>query len=290
MKILILGGGGMLGHKLVQTFHQSHEVAYTTRSPLRKDVVSTFSSAKAFTGLDALEMGRFVQLIRSNTFDVVINCIGIVKQLEESKNAIRSISINALFPHQIAKACREEGVKFIQISTDCVFSGNKGQYTEADLEDARDLYGRTKLLGEVDAPALTLRTSIIGHELHSHRSLIDWFLSQDKGIKGFTNAIYTGVPTIELAYILRYILKHTPHLEGLYHVSSPPIDKCSLLKKVAQQYGHTIPITPHDDFRNDKSLVSQRFFNATNYVVPDWDTLIARMYQDYLEHQKIYIS
>lgn len=289
MKVLILGGGGMLGHKLVQLLSAQYSLFYTTRKPLSAEVQASFQGAKAFTEMDALDVEAFVRLIRAHSFDVVINCIGIVKQLKTSKDPILSIKINALFPHQIAKACEEKGIRFIHISTDCVFSGNKGCYVEEDAADAKDLYGRSKLLGEVEAPALTLRTSIIGHELHSHHSLIDWFLSQKQGVKGFTKAIYTGVPTVRLGQIIAVIIKEKPDLSGLYHVSSAPIDKCSLLRNVGTTYKHAIDIEPYADFQNDKSLLSDRFRADTGCEIPDWKELVSEMHQDYLKHRTLYI-
>ncbi|MBA2628810.1 MAG: sugar nucleotide-binding protein, partial [Rickettsiaceae bacterium] len=168
----------------------------------------------------------------------------------------------------------------IHISTDCVFSGSEGSYTEDDFPDAYDLYGRSKLLGEVDYPnAITLRTSIIGHELSGNRSLINWFLSQDKKASGFTKAIYSGLPTIELAEIIDKYVIPRPQMHGLYHVSSEPINKYELLKLVRDVYTKDIEIEPSDKLIIDRSLNSERFRNETGYKPPIWSKLVQKMYE-----------
>ena len=186
-----------------------------------------------------------------------------------------------MLPHRLARLCELAGARLIHISTDCVFSGRKGLYLESDLSDAEDLYGKSKYIGELhDLPhAITLRTSIIGHELGSNYALVDWFLSQEGGVKGFTKAIFSGLPTVELARVMKDFVVPHPQLNGLYHVAAKPIDKFRLLSLVAAQYGKAIDIRPEDALVIDRSLDGSRFREATGYVAPEWPELIRRMYE-----------
>ena len=213
--------------------------------------------------------------------EVVINCVGLIKQLSDAKNPLTALPINAMLPHRLARLCELGGVRLIHVSTDCVFSGRKGLYLESDLSDAEDLYGKSKYIGELhELPhAITLRTSIIGHELNSNYALVDWFLSQHGGVKGFTKAIFSGLPTVELARVMKdFVIPH-PKLNGLYHVAAEPIDKFRLLSLVAAQYGKLIEIRPDDALVIDRSLDGARFREATGYVAPDWPELVRRMHQ-----------
>lgn len=284
-KVLILGATGMLGHELLRDFTRR---GFTVHATARgKDGLDRWFGPELLQNIHApVDAGDFpsVQRVIGDLHpDVLINCIGVIKQLAGAKDPLQCIGINALFPHRLAQACQEAGTRLIHISTDCVFSGKKGMYREDDFPDCDDLYGRTKLLGEVDYPhAVTLRTSIIGHELHSNVSLIDWFLSQEGRVRGFTGAIYSGFPTVEMSRIIADVVLPRPELTGLYHVSSEPITKHELLRLVAGEYGKRIEIEEYDDFHCDRSLDSSRFRAATGYLPPDWPQLVARMHEDRL--------
>lgn len=282
MKILIYGASGMLGSTLFRYFSQvkSLQVWGSFRKSYRDD----------FPNIDAKQMLEHVEVEDGESLlyamqhakpDVIINCIGIIKQLAASKDPIPAITINALLPHQLAKLSKTFHARFIHISTDCVFSGSEGFYTEQHIPDAKDVYGRSKLLGEVvdEAHALTLRTSMIGHELHSNLSLVDWFLSQKNEVQGFKHAIFSGFPTIELAKIIHMIITECPDLSGLYHVAAQPINKFDLLKLVAQVYGKDIHIHENTQFVLDRSLDGTRFNQATGYQAPAWPALIQDMYE-----------
>jgi dTDP-4-dehydrorhamnose reductase len=282
MKVLILGGEGMLGHKVFQLFRQRFDTYTTfrdtdglwTRHPLYADV----DRARTLGDVNALELDSVQQAVEHVQPHAVINCIGIVKQREEAKAAIPSIRVNALFPHQLADLCAAHGVRLIHLSTDCVFSGSRGRYAEDDLPDPVDLYGRTKLLGEPDSPGcLTLRTSIIGWELKHRASLLEWFAAQrGRTIKGYRQAIYTGLSTTVLAGLLGDILMTWPALDGLYHVASSPITKYDLLLRMRDALGwQDITIEPDDQFHCDRSLLGSRFKAATGWQSPDWDEMIA---------------
>jgi dTDP-4-dehydrorhamnose reductase len=214
--------------------------------------------------------------------DVVINAVGIIKQLPESKEIIKTLKINSIFPHQLAQIAQASGARLITISTDCVFNGRKGNYTEEDVSDAEDLYGKSKSLGEVFTDGcLTLRTSIIGRELNTSHSLVEWFLSKRGGkVKGFTEAIYTGFPTLVLSHIISDLIENHQDLQGLYHLSSEPISKYDLLCLLRDFYKVPIEIEPYADFKIDRSLDSSKFRRTTGFAPPRWEKMIEEMAQD----------
>jgi dTDP-4-dehydrorhamnose reductase len=285
VKIIILGADGMLGHKIFSFFYGKELNVVGTIKEINKNNELFISKYKKNIkkGFNADNFEDFKKLFYLEKPDYVVNCIGIIKQLDVSNNPIISISLNSLFPHKIAEICIKSGVKLIHFSTDCVFSGSKGNYSEEDCPDATDLYGKSKLLGEVGyGNCLTLRTSIIGHELGTKNGLIEWFLSQDKEINGYLNSIFTGFPTVEIANILyNKILKSD--LKGLYHLSSEPISKSELLKITDNTYGKNIKIIPFENIKEDRSLNSTKFRYLTNYQPPKWIDLISYMHEDYLK-------
>jgi dTDP-4-dehydrorhamnose reductase len=275
----------MLGHRLVRTFSPKLETyAALRRAGSAFANLGLFDPERTIGGVSAQDFDSVLRALRIARPDVVVNCIGIVKQQDAAKDALSSISVNALFPHRLAEACGASGTRLIHISTDCVFSGRKGCYTERDVPDAEDLYGRTKLLGELSDEkrqphCLTLRTSIIGHELDSAQGLLEWFLSQrGKAVRGYSHAIFSGFTTDELAGILLDLIVHHPDLHGLYHVSAEAIDKYSLLKLIRDAYSLDIDIEPFEDVRIDRSLDSSRFRQATGYTPPSWPDMIGTMH------------
>jgi len=282
MRILILGGAGMLGHQLWRTLHRDHEVWVTLRKPVAHYVEhGLFESARAFTGVDVANPDTLESIFRTVKPQAVVNCIGIIKQLKEAKDPMLSLSINSMLPHRVSRLCDLVGARMIHISTDCVFSGQKGSYTEADLSDAEDLYGRSKFLGEVhDAHAVTLRTSIIGRELETKSGLIEWFLSQaGKDIKGYRRALYTGFTTHELARVIHSVLFRHTDLGGLWQVSSDCINKHQLLRIAAPSFGWKGNIAPDDAFVCDRSLDSSRFRERTGYRPPTWESMLTELAQ-----------
>jgi dTDP-4-dehydrorhamnose reductase len=254
------------------------EVLGSARSPAMKQHLSPDIAEKLVIGHDVNNHDHLVELFERTRPDFVINCVGLVKQLDQANDPLQTIPINTLLPHRLARLCEVAGARFVHISTDCIFSGTKGMYKEADASDARDLYGRSKYLGEVDYPhAITLRTSIIGHELYGARSLIGWFLAQTGSVKGYTRAIFSGLPTVEIARVIRDHVIPNPELHGLYHVSAAPINKFDLLALVAQTYGKAIDIRADDQLVIDRSLDSTRFRQATGFAPKPWPDLIRTM-------------
>ena len=279
MRILILGGDGMLGHQLLKSLQTRHEVKVT----LRQEITAYrhygfFDNNNSFAGIDIRSLERLVEVMAGFHPEVIINAIGIVKLRPAAKESVPSLEINALLPHRLAMLCKAIGARLIHMSTDCVFSGKKGNYLESDPSDADDLYGKTKFLGEVhEDNSLTLRTSIIGRELSRHTSLLDWFLAQSGTVKGFVNAIYTGFTTLEMSRIIEKMLLEFPEASGVYQVSSDPINKYELLLLIREKFGLDIEIISDDVFCCDRSLDSSRFRATFNYTPPTWPAMIEEL-------------
>ncbi len=288
MRILIFGGGGMLGHKLVQILQTDFDVWISLRSGYEKyEQFGIFEKNKIVEGLDVLDYKKLKKAIEKVKPDIVINAVGIIKQLPSSENVINTVSTNSILPHQMSEICLENKCYFIHISTDCVFDGKKGNYTEEDVSNASDLYGRSKSLGEViNENGVTFRTSIIGRELFTKHSLVEWFLSnQGKRINGFVNAVYSGFPTKILAEIILQLLKNEIFLKGLYHISSNPINKFELLKLLKIAYKIDVEIEPFEDFRIDRSLNSDKFRKKTGFYPLGWEEMIEAMVNDKTRYQ-----
>jgi len=282
VRVLILGVSGMLGNAMFRFFstNKKCEVFGTIRSPSLLNYFPTQLRQSVITGIAVEDSDKLRNIFSEQIPDVVINCIGLVKQLSASNDALAAIPVNSLLPHRLAHLCEIYESRLIHISTDCVFSGSKGMYIESDAPDAKDLYGRSKLLGEVHYNhSVTLRTSIIGRELTGNRSLVSWFLSQTGQIKGFNKVFFSGLPTVELARVICNFVIPNGNLRGLYHVSAPRISKHELLKLIAAVYQKTIDIIPDETLQIDRSLNSDRFRDATGYVTPDWQTLIESMHE-----------
>lgn len=285
-KILVLGVNGMLGHKVFTCLAADNRFEVLGSARERANWLNYFPhqiQKKLHFNIDINNLPGLVKLIGRLRPDWVINCIGIIRPTSLNEGHLASIYSNAWFPHRLAEVCATTGARLLHISTDCVFSGLTGSYAESDTPDPVDLYGRCKLLGEVDYPhCLTLRTSIIGHELTAQRGLVEWFLAQSGHVWGYTRHIYTGFPTIELAHLIAdYILLH-PELEGIYHLSSHPVTKYELLKLLAAQYGKSIEIEPYDGAYCDRSLDSSRLRGLIHYDPPSWPELVEAMYRDYI--------
>jgi dTDP-4-dehydrorhamnose reductase len=306
MEILILGGAGMLGHKLFQRLRTSHpDTACTIRGTVASSALShidLFQHGGVIEGMDASDTSALQNLLAQEKPCVVINCIGVVKQRAAAKQPIPSIEINALLPHRLAESCRRIGARLIHFSTDCVFSGRRGNYTEEDISDAEDLYGRAKYLGEVACGgALTLRTSIIGHELARDESLLEWFLSESRlrnaterplghhdyePVHGFTRAIYSGVTTNYLARVVEELVPEHPDLSGLYQVAAQPISKFDLLRLLRDAYRLDIEITPDSSLFCDRSMKGDKFARATGLITPTWSELIDELANDDTPYDK----
>jgi len=279
--VLVLGAGGMLGHKLVQELVPTMDVtAGTRRHPVELERLALLPPSRCLH-VDAGDADSLALALDTVQPSVVINAVGVIKQSPGVSDGVNTIRTNALFPHEAHALCERRGVRFIHLSTDCVFAGDQGNYAESDWPDARDLYGRSKLLGEVDSQrALTLRTSMIGREISGHRALIDWFLSQQGRVTGYSQAIFSGLTTRRLARLIGEVITDHPALSGLYHVAADPIDKLALLTLVRDAFELPVELVPDATVRIDRSLDGSRFRAATGFVAPDWPTMIAELHAD----------
>jgi dTDP-4-dehydrorhamnose reductase len=280
MRILVLGASGMLGSAVMRTLNEKTdwEIFGTLRSAGAKRFFSQEIAERLIAGCDVENHDSLVNVFQRVKPNVVINCIGLIKQVADADDPLLALPINSLLPHRLAALCALGKARLIHISTDCVFSGSRGGYTEDDQSDATDLYGKSKYIGEVYAPhTITLRTSIIGHELQSAHGLVEWFLLQKKQCNGYNRAIFSGLPTVALAQVIRDFVIPKPDLFGLYHVAAKPISKFDLLNLVAEVYDKSIVIVPDDHLVIDRSLNADKLKQDTGYVAPAWSDLIQLM-------------
>lgn len=281
MNILVLGAAGMLGNAMVRILSMgtgNHRIWAAIRAGTLKTSSLQASGVDVVGDIDVLDIGALIRLFERATPDCVINCVGLIKHKAAANDPLSALPINAMLPHRLHSLCRVVKARLIHLSTDCVFSGARGNYREDDIPDAIDVYGVSKRLGEVIAPdAVTIRTSIIGHELSSNNGLLEWFLSQSQAVKGYRKAIFSGLPTVELARVIRDYVVPNENLAGLFHIGGPPISKMDLLGLIAVEYSKKITIEPDDSVRIDRSLDGSKFRAATGYSSPPWEELVSTM-------------
>ena len=283
MRALVLGAAGMLGHRVWHHLRDHMDAYATLRRPYADySALGWFDEARVIGEVDVASDVHLDRAFAIAKPDVVVNAVGVVKQREDAGNAVQSIAINALLPHRLAERCQARGARLIHVSTDCVFSGSRGNYTEADPPDARDLYGRSKLLGEVDEPGcVTLRTSMVGREIRSARGLLEWFMSQRGGrVRGFTRARFSGLTTAELSRVIRSVATHQTGLRGVWHVAGEQINKFALLSLVNDAFGLRTDIVADDSFICDRTLDASRFMDATGYRPPSWAAMVTELATD----------
>lgn len=283
-RILILGGGGTLGHKFWQVLPGKFPDTFVS---IRKNRAfyakcGLFTGPNVIDGLDLRDFSRLNAVLEEIKPSVIVNCAGVTLRSSEALDKNSAISVNALLPHRLADWCSHSGARLIHFSTVCVYDGKKGSYTEDDAPDARDLYGLTKALGDVNAPfALTLRSSFIGREIFAGTELLEWFLAQKgKTVKGYRKALFTGLTTNALAGLVCGLLENHPRLNGLYHVSSEPVSKYELLLMMKEAYKLDVEIQPEDGFVMRRDLDGQRFARAAGFNCPPWKTMMAEMAAD----------
>ncbi len=284
MKVLVLGGSGMVGHKLIQQLSIKNEVFSILRE--RTD----FKSSNYFQNVlkknqcifidDINQHNNLTEVINNISPDILINCIGVIKQRDNIANMLNMIKINSLLPHVLNDICQKQKIKLIHLSTDCVFSGKKGNYKESDNPDPIDKYGESKLLGEInEGNSLTIRTSFIGPELFNKKSLFEWVKSQkNKEIDGFENAIYSGLTTLEFARIIEDIIDKHQNLNGIWQISSNPISKFDLIEMINKKFNLNITINRNSSFKCNRSLNSSKFKVETKIIVPSWENMINNLY------------
>lgn len=280
----------MLGHKLWQSLSTRFDTRVTFRqTPQAYAALGIFDPARSVGQVSAQDFDGVLRAFDTTRPDVVVNCIGIVKQDAAAKDPYQSIAINSLFPHRLAQACGAAGARLIHISTDCVFTGRRGNYKETDTSDAEDIYGRTKLLGETDYEhSLTIRTSMIGRELQGAHGLVEWFLAQEgKTVRGFKRAVFSGFTTAELASIIGEVIANHEKLHGVWHVAADPINKFDLLTLIKDSFALDVTIEQDESFVCDRSLDGGRFRQATGYTAPAWPEMITEMARDRTPYEEI---
>jgi dTDP-4-dehydrorhamnose reductase len=281
MKVLVIGASGMIGSTVLRVLSENKDwqVSGSVRSGDARRFFPADIAGRIVEGVDAENPDALAKVLDALRPEVVVNCAGLTKHKPEAEDPLVSIPINTLMPHRLAGLCKLAGARLIHVSTDCVFSGEKGNYLETDFADARDVYGKSKALGEVTYPhTVTLRTSTIGHEFETRYGLLEWFLSRQGRCKGYNRAVFSGLPTVVFAQVIRDVVIPRPELTGLYHVAAKPINKYDLLELIAKVYGKQIEIEPDSKLAIDRSLNAERFRAATGYVAPEWEDLIATMH------------
>jgi dTDP-4-dehydrorhamnose reductase len=266
MRVLVLGASGMLGSAVFRQFDETgmHEILGLMRSDALLSCFSKVQQSRMIVGVDVLDEKALAGAFAGARPDLVINCVGLIKQQAQVEDPLIVLPINAMLPHRLSALCAQGGARLVHISTDCVFSGRHGRYTEADVSDAEDLYGKSKYIGEIR---------------EANRALVDWFLTQEGTVRGFRRSVFSGITAIELARVIRDVVLPMPQLHGLYHVSAEPISKFELLKLIAMQYGKKIDLVPDDALKIDRSLDSSRFFKVTGYRPPSWEDMVRTMYE-----------
>jgi len=278
MKVLVLGATGLLGNAMFRVLSEARPglVFGTVRDPGAREAFSEELDDGLVVVRDLEDPREMAALLDRVQPGVVVNCTSLSKP--SAQDLMRLVSVFSVLPRRLAYLCRSRGVRLVQISSDGIFSGARGGYSEDDLPDANDAYGIAKVLGEVDAPdAITLRTSIIGPEIGSKNGLLAWFLSQTEQSRCYTRAVFSGLPSVVLAQVIGDHILPRPDLHGIYHVAAQPITKFDLLTLMAQKYGKNIRLVPDDSVVIDRSLSADRFMRATGYVPPEWPELVERM-------------
>ena len=289
MRVLVLGATGALGHRLCLDWGERFECFATVRGPVEEPIAELLSNTHLIAGVSAGEPETLQPAFEEARPEVVVNCVGAVKQAEAGQRPVPAIRTNSLFPHEVAEVCAESSIRMVHISTDCVFSGERGNYSESDVPDATDIYGRSKLLGEISGPGLlTLRTSLIGRELRSSLGLLEWLISNRGGsVKGFSRAVFSGLTTIALATEIGDLLEHQPGLEGVWHLAAEPIDKLELLTLLDRRLELEIEIVPDDGVIVDRSLDSSRLRRATGHEPRRWEEMAEELAADATPYDEI---
>jgi dTDP-4-dehydrorhamnose reductase len=291
VKILVFGGDGMLGHQVAGRFSVANEVVATVRKPPSSEVSRALANCRIVPNVEVRISETWVQVLRDVRPDVVVNCVGIVKHRAASTDPIASIEVNSLLPHRLASACASSGARLIHISTDCVFSGERGGYSESDNPDPVDLYGRTKLVGEVSGTnCLTIRTSMIGLELANYSGLVEWFLRQNGEVRGYRRAIWSGLTTSELARVIETISRAHREIDGIWHVASAPISKFDLLEALGRHLGRRNSVVPDESVVINRSLNSERFRMATGYESPPHDVMLGELASAIREREERHVA
>lgn len=292
MKVIVLGANGMIGHRLTYDMASfGHDVWAGSRKQNRNlEKLKSLSTFNIFYEEKMTDMSALSNHLREIKPDVIINALGIVKQNPLSLNADVVYQVNSIFPQQLGLLCQDFGIRLIQLSTDCIFDGKKGNYTEADIPDPEDHYGKSKYLGEVRDldNVLTIRSSTVGHELNSKKGLLEWFLNSTGNVKGFQGALYSGFTTKEFSKILHRVVLPNKNLKGLYHIASPTISKFDLLQLFKKSFKKEIQIDTDHTTIIKRNLDDSKFRKMTGFVPQSWEQMVIELAQDDLK-KRLYV-
>lgn len=283
--MLILGADGMIGHKMAQSL--SHFDPYLNSRSHSNYLQEHFPNSTLFN-FDFLNQ-NIEDLLEKTLPDYIINAVGITTRRGSTDNKETNL-LNSQLPKKIDFWCEENQKKQIHFSTDCVFSGDKGNYNDLDLPDAKDDYGKSKGDGEINSNStLTIRSSVIGREIYNKTELLEWVISnKNKKIKGFDNAVYSGVTSLWMSKTVNEIIKNYPDLYGIYNISTPPISKYDLIAKINIYFKLNIELERDSSYYSNKSLNSDRFFTETNFTKPNWDEMLNDLYLDSEKNKNLY--
>jgi len=281
MRVIILGTSGLIGHKLLQELSTDLEVFGTLHySKKHYGDISLFSGPNIIENIDASNFELLKGVLLAINPDVILNCIGITKRKINTNNIIETLNINSVFPHKLADWAKINQKRVLHFSTDCVFDGRVGNYTEVSITTAEDIYGKSKALGEINYNhCLTIRSSFIGQELFDKTELLDWFLTQNgKQIKGFKNTLYSGVSTIFMANVVKKIIMNFPNLSGLYQLApDKPISKYDLLLIAKETFNIDVEIIPDYENVHRPTLDASKLKRKINLTVPSWETMMREL-------------
>jgi len=291
-KILILGANGMIGHKVYQVLSKYHTDVWAHQRKLinSNDKIFFKNKSKVVQGLDLSNFNKLEECLNSLMPDIIINAAGITIRRGVNESLFKSIILNSALPHFLNTWVEKNNRRLIHFSTDCVFSGNEGSYEENTDLDAQDVYGKTKGLGEVISKhTITLRGSMIGRELNNRTELLEWFLSKKNvEVKGYSNVIYSGITTLQMAHFVNKIILNFPNLAGLFNVASKPITKFDLLILLNKHFDNNSKIIKDETYISKKNLVANKFYNTTNFRIPDWEDMIIELKNDTDNNYKYY--
>jgi dTDP-4-dehydrorhamnose reductase len=289
MKILILGGDGMIGHKMAQVLSvQNHKIVISIRE--KKDLTLKSNPLKTKVFFNDFLKGSILDFLDKVNPDVIVNAIGVTIRRGAAENIADTIYLNSFFPHQLANWSEIHNKRLIHFSTDCVFSGSEGSYLEDTTPDALDYYGKTKGLGEVNSKSsLTIRSSMIGPELFNKTELFEWIINnKEKEINGFSRVMYSGVTTVYMAKLVADLIDNHKNLIGIYNVASKPISKFELLHLINDNFDLGLIINDDKTVISNKTLNASKIEKETGLQQPSWDELIFELKKDYMNFIDLY--
>jgi len=278
LKILILGAGGMLGHKLYQTLSKTYDdvIPVFRKNKEHYHKFNLYKPEKMIGNTDVTDQSKLLAVLNSVKPDIICNCIGKTTRKINSEDSQSVIYLNSFLPHFISKWSSENNSYFIHFSTDCVFSGKNGPYKPNDFRDSRDLYGLSKILGETNSKyGLTIRTSIVGREIENQTEFFEWiFSSKNKSVSGYKNVFYSGVTTNYLSEVVAQLITKDSKSHGLLQVASPPISKLNLIKKVNSLFGLGMKINTDASKVSNKILSPVKFTITSGIKTQTWDEML----------------